>query len=79
MDCSRVWDATLAELQLQIGQATFDQWLRGTTVAERDGVLEVAVGSERAQEWLEGQLRGTIERSIARLAGRPHVHRFLGS
>jgi hypothetical protein len=66
-----IWSATLGELQLQMTQATFDTWLRGTKFLRlEDGAFVVGVKNAYARDWLEHRLLVTIERTLARLAGR---------
>lgn len=77
MDYTTLWDTVLAELQMQMTQAMFDQCLRSTTAIEREGALEVAVGGEYAQEWLENRLRTGVEQTVARVAGEPLAVRFV--
>jgi hypothetical protein len=73
-----IWPATLGELQLQMTQATFDTWLRGSTLQEyRDGVFVVGVKSGYAKDWLEHRLLATIKRTLARLTGQPVEIQFV--
>jgi hypothetical protein len=72
-----VWPAALGELQLQMTQATFDTWLRDSTLLEyRDGVFVVGVKSGYAKDWLENRLLATVKRTLARLTGQPVEVRF---
>jgi hypothetical protein len=62
------WAAVLGELALQMTQATYDTWLRGTElVATRDHTFVVAVKSSYAVDWLNTRLANTIRRTIHRL------------
>jgi len=74
---SSIWQAALGELQLQMTQATFDAWLRGTRLLRvEDGALVVGVKSGYAKDWLENRLLAKIERTLARLAGQTVGVRF---
>jgi len=69
---SRLWQATLAELQLQMTQATFDARLRDSRLVKyEEDTFVVAVESDYTREWLEHRLLDTVERTLARLLERP--------
>jgi hypothetical protein len=71
-----LWEQILDELQLQMTQATFDQWLRGSELLElhqpEAGVaqLVVQVGSHHAVDWLEHRLKRVIRRTVERRLGQ---------
>jgi len=66
VDAHRIWQAALGELQLQMTQATYDTWLKGTfAVSYEDGLLIVGTENPYAKEWLENRLLGTIKRTLA--------------
>ena len=74
----KVWSATLGELELQMTQATFDTWLRGSRLLKREGDLfVVGVKSGYAKDWLENRLLTTIKRTLARLVGRTVEIKFV--
>jgi len=59
------WKEKLEEMNGQMTDATFDAWLKGTTVSERGEVrVVIAVANEQAKEWLEHRLRPVIERTV---------------
>jgi len=69
-EARQLWAQCLGELQLQMTQATFDTWLRGSKVVEvGDGCLTVAVQHAQAIDWLQNRLLPVIGRTIARHAG----------
>ncbi len=71
MKPEQVWSAALGELQMQMTQATFDTWLRGSKLLKsEDGLFVVAVKNGYAKDWLENRLLTTIKRTLARLVGR---------
>ena len=72
MKTDRIWTATLAELQMQMAQVTFDTCLRTSQVVKYDnGTLVVSVANEHSKDWLDQQLLPTIQRTLDRLAGKP--------
>ena len=77
MRSETAWQAVLAELALQLTQATFDTWLRDSVLLrEEDGTLVVGVKNAYAKDWLENRLLGTVKRTLARLTGGPVDVRF---
>lgn len=63
----KLWEATLADAQLQMTRGTFDTWMKGThALYLEDGALVVATPNAYAIEWLENRLRRTIETTLAR-------------
>jgi hypothetical protein len=72
-----LWQAALAELQLQMAQATFGHLQGSQAIGAEDGTLSVAVRTAHAQEWLQGRLGGVVGRTVERLAGRPLVVQFV--
>jgi hypothetical protein len=67
---TEIWQTALGQLKLQMTDATFDAWLRNSTLVSRENdKIVVAVKSECARDWLTHRLRATIERTLARLAG----------
>lgn len=73
-----IWQATLGDLQLQTMKATFDTWLKSTTlVAEEDGTFIVAVPSTYVKDWLENRLMGLIKRALCNVVGRSVEIRFV--
>ena len=72
-----LWQSTLAELALQLPQATFESWLRGTELVAADG-SEYTVGLPNAQakDWVENRLAHTLRRTLASRLGSPVTVRF---
>ncbi|MGC8946011.1 MAG: helix-turn-helix domain-containing protein [Anaerolineae bacterium] len=74
----RLWQRALGELQLELTRATFETWLRGSrAIACEDGTFVIRVANTYAREWLESRLRTTVERALARVAGRSLSVRFV--
>jgi hypothetical protein len=75
-----LWQETLDELRVQMTRATFDQWLRGSTVVAEASTplsLTVAVRNRYAQAWLTHRLHGVIVRALATVAGCQVKVRFV--
>ena len=78
MNPKQIWQAALGELQLEMTQAAFNTWLRGTkVVAYEDGDLIIGVRNGYAKDWLENRLKGTVQRVVTRLADRTIQVRFV--
>ena len=72
------WQAVLGELQLTLPRATFDHWLRETSVVSyEDGCFVIACKNAFGQEWLENRLRGVIKQRLQRHVGRAVDLRFI--
>mgnify|MGYP000908191853 CR=1 FL=1 len=77
-DLASVWKATMGELELQMTRATFNTQLKGAQfVQAKDDVLIIGVRNELVIDWLENRLRGTIERTLTAVAGRPLTCEFV--
>jgi hypothetical protein len=67
-----LWRAALAELQLQMTQATFDTWLKGSELVRCEGeTFVVEVANTYAKDWLEHRLLPVITRTLARRVWHP--------
>jgi len=78
MEFAHIWSATLGELQLQMTQATFDTWLRGSRLLKyENGTVVVAVKNGYAKDWLQNRLLATIKRTLARQVGQPVDVKFV--
>jgi hypothetical protein len=74
----RLWQAALAQLQLQMARQTFDTWLRpAELVAYQDDQFVVNAKNTYAKEWLENRLTRSIERVLSGVVGRPVTVRFI--
>jgi hypothetical protein len=71
-EATTLWETALAELQLQMIKATYDAWLRGSTViaCDEDNLI-VQVRHAYAVDWLEHRLSSLINRTLQRY--RPNV------
>lgn len=72
LNAAELWQQALGDLRLQMTQATFDTWLRGSRAAGQDnGTLTIHVSNAYAVDWLSTRLAPLIERTVTRLAGEP--------
>ncbi|NVM56840.1 MAG: chromosomal replication initiator protein DnaA, partial [Desulfobacterales bacterium] len=70
MKAEQIWQAALGELQLQMTKATFDTWVRDTTVISyEDGSFIIGVHNGFAKDWLENRLLTTIKRTLTAIIG----------
>ncbi|NLS79042.1 MAG: chromosomal replication initiator protein DnaA [Chloroflexi bacterium] len=71
MDAKRAWEATLGDLELQMTKATFDTWLKNTTlVSYEDGTFVIGVPNAYAKDWLRHRLLSTIKETLTRICGQ---------
>jgi len=67
-----LWKIVLDELQLQMPRATFDAWLKNTSIARvEDNHLVVTVRNSQAVDWLEHRLNPKVCQTLAGILGRP--------
>lgn len=65
-----IWSAVLRELQMQLTRATFDTWLRNTTLVGREeDQFTIKVPTPAAAEWLGNRLRPVVERTLSAVVG----------
>ena len=63
----RIWAEALGELAQQMTPATFEAWLRDTTLAQLDEAARLAVvaaPTQAAATWLDSCLLGTVRRTL---------------
>jgi chromosomal replication initiator protein len=71
-DAQTIWNAALGELELQMTRATFNTWLKPTSVVswqQDDFVLGAPNGY--IKDWLENRLHTPIERTLTGIVGQP--------
>jgi chromosomal replication initiator protein len=74
----QVWKAVLGELQTQMPRATFDTWVKNTSVVSyEDGMFVIGAPNTYAVEWLENRLQATLKRSTANVMRRTVDLRFV--
>lgn len=68
----QVWEAAQAQLQMQMTAATFDTWIKDTTLISVEGDTYVlGVQSAFAKDWLENRLYMTLQRTLSSIIGKP--------
>ncbi|WP_423226147.1 chromosomal replication initiator protein DnaA [Candidatus Amarolinea aalborgensis] len=72
------WQAALGELKLQMPRATFDTWVKDTTVVGcNQDEYTIGVPNAFAKDWLENRLGATMRRTLAAIVGRRVDLRFV--
>ncbi len=72
------WQAVLGELQLQMTRATFDTWVKDTSVLGcEDGEFIIGVPNAYAKDWLDNRLYAAVKRTLAQVAGRSVSLKFV--
>lgn len=72
------WKATLGELELQMTKATFNTWLKDTSLLQhKDNIYVIGVRNAYAKDWLENRLRDTILRTLAAIVAGPVEIQFV--
>lgn len=62
-----LWGLALIDLQAQMGQSTFDTWLKGTEPLYLEkGKMVVGTGNNFAVEWLNNRLKNVVEATLIR-------------
>jgi chromosomal replication initiator protein len=65
MTNEELWQAVLAQIQLNISPANFSTWFKGTGIADqKDDELVVSVPNSFAKEWLEQKYNKPIFKII---------------
>ncbi len=78
MKADEIWQAALGELQLEMTRATFETWVKPTSMMSyEDGRFAIAVPNAYAQEWLQNRLSSTIKRVLTGITGRSIEVKFV--
>jgi len=78
MQMEQVWQATLGQLQLEMTKATFETWVRDTSLlTHEDGTFVIGVPNAYAKDWLENRLLNTVKRTLTGLLGHTVEVRFV--
>ena len=78
MKADEIWQAALGELQLEMTRATFETWVKPTSLMSyEDGRFAIAVPNAYAQEWLQNRLLSTVKRVLTGIAGRSVEVKFV--
>lgn len=71
------WKATLGQLEMQMTRATFDTWLKGSSVAKHSGTaFVIRVRNDYARDWLTHRLHDTIVRTLSAVLEAPATVSF---
>jgi chromosomal replication initiator protein len=80
MHAEQAWQAATGQLQMEMPKASFDTWVRDTTLlAYEDGAFVIGVSNAYARDWLENRLSSTVTRLLAGVMGRTVSVRFVVS
>ncbi len=78
MKADEIWQAALGELQLEMTRATFETWVKPTSLMSyEDGRFAIAVPNAYAQEWLQNRLLSTVKRVLTGITGRSVEVKFV--
>ncbi len=78
MKADEIWQAALGELQLEMTRATFETWVKPTSLMSyEDGRFAVAVPNAYAQEWLQNRLLSTVKRVLTGITGHSVEVKFV--
>ncbi len=78
MKADEIWQAALGELQLEMTRATFETWVKPTSLMSyEDGRFAIAVPNAYAQEWLQNRLQSTVKRVLTGITGRSVEVKFV--
>ncbi len=68
MTQEELWQAVLAQIQLQISPANFATWFKNTQIiSQKDGMVFISVPNSFAKEWLEQKYNKTIFKTLYNL------------
>lgn len=71
IDARTVWQNALSELALQMPIATYDTWMRDTSVlAYEDGEFIIGLPNAYARDWIMNRLQNKIKRILGKLINR---------
>ena len=79
LSLQQVWEMALGQLQLQMTRATFDTWVKDTSLisVEAGQVYVIETKNNFAQDWLEHRLSNTIRRTLTHLVGMNVTLKFV--
>jgi chromosomal replication initiator protein len=78
MKTDEIWQAALGELQMEMTRATFETWVKPTSLLSyEDGRFVIAVPNAYAQEWLQNRLLSTVKRVLTGITGRSVEVKFV--
>jgi chromosomal replication initiator protein len=78
MKADQIWQAAQGELQLQMTRATYDTWVKPTTVMSyANGELVIGTPNGYTQEWWQNRLLTTVRRILVGIVGHNLEVRFV--
>ncbi len=78
MKADEIWQAALGELQLEMTRATYETWVKPTSLMSyEDGRFAIAVPNAYAQEWMQNRLLSTVKRVLTGITGRSVEVKFV--
>jgi chromosomal replication initiator protein len=78
MKADEIWQAALGELQLEMTRATFETWVKPTSLMSyEDGRFAIAVPNAYAQEWMQNRLLSTVKRVLTGITGHSVEVKFI--
>jgi chromosomal replication initiator protein len=78
VNLTRIWQATLGTMQLQVSRQDFDTLLRGVTLLSLDnGMATIGTRTPSQKEGLENNYMAPLRRSIGDIVGFPVQVRFI--
>ncbi len=70
-EAQTVWNAALGELELQMTKATFNTWVKPTSVVSwQDGNFVLGAPNGYIKDWLENRLQTSIQRTLSGIVGQ---------
>ena len=65
MDNIKLWDNTLAQIELSISKASFNTWFKETRIVKQDeGLVQIGVPNTFVQEWLMSKYHSNILKTL---------------
>jgi chromosomal replication initiator protein len=78
MNAEQAWQSVLGQLQTEMPKASFDTWVRDTSVhSYDDDILTIGVNNAYACDWLESRLASTVNRLLVGVMNRSVDVRFV--
>lgn len=71
MQSEQIWQAVLGQLQMEMPRATFETWMRDTTlILQEDDAYVVGAPNAYAKDWLENRMTSPVKRTLSQIVGR---------
>jgi len=78
MDARQAWQATLGQLQMEMPRATYDTWVKGSSlIKHEENTFTIAVQNAYARDWLENRLTITAEKMLTGIMNSPQEICFI--